>query len=160
QTDMNGTAQLTATTNGMPIDSYVTATGMPAYAVTHQYPSRPYDQDQDLVVPLITFNDLSLLAEAGGTVFATSKAQLKITVVDCDGHPMAGAVVSMPSGEIVYEAGGSPSPSANQTDMSGNAYVFNATPGTLTVNARASSGAGLRARDVMAPGTAWTLVAI
>jgi hypothetical protein len=158
-TDAEGKTSLTAMTGSVPVDSYITAT-IATRMTSHAYPSRPYDQDQQLTVPTLSFNDMASLTSAAGTVFETTDAQLTITVVDCDGAPLSGAKVVAATGEIFYEVSGVPTSSATATDSTGIAYVFNAASGAFTVAATASNGAALRTHVVDAPGGDWTQAAI
>jgi hypothetical protein len=161
-TDAQGHATLTATTNGVPVDSFVSASGAGAvgYATSHQYPSRPYDHDQQLVVPMLTFNDMATFASDAGALFDTSKAQLAIVVVDCDGSPLSGATVAGGGGQVAYTVSGTPTQGATATDATGVAYVFDAPAGTFTVAAQTSTQQALRSHTVAAPASDWTQAAI
>ena len=118
-------------------DGYLrsTATG---FLDTYLYPPAPLaastDQAFAVMVTSGTFDLLGSLAI--GDAPTDGLAQMLVIVADCNNDPVQGAVVTTsPAGTVRYNSNGFPSDTATVTGADGIAYVFNVTPGTVTVDA-------------------------
>jgi hypothetical protein len=77
------------------------------------------------------------LAAVVGEKYVPAAGQVLVLVHDCAGRNARGVTISFapsdPSAKIYYFKGGLPSRAATETDSSGNAVIFNAPPGILTL---------------------------
>ncbi len=155
--DANGQFSTQVPTGGRPIDGYLRASmGNSNYLVTYQYPSRPYDENGNVSLLLITQQTMSLVGTVAGVNVDSTKAQVVVILVDCNGVPLAGGTVVAPSGTVRYLDNGLPSQSATATDMTGAGFVINATPGAYAVQAIAPDGGTMRSHTVTAMSGTWT----
>lgn len=132
-----GTFSLTITTNGMPLDGYLTATMGATYLTTYLYPPAPLSADfagaTVLLLTQSTFDTAQTLLQLNQT---PGMAFVGAEVTDATGATVGGAVVtSSPAGTIKYNSGGLPSKNATSTATDGVAYDFNVAPGTVSVSA-------------------------
>jgi hypothetical protein len=102
------------------------------------------------------------LGSAVGVTQTAGNGFIGVIVKDCDGNTLSGATVSVSpvgSAAVRYNSGSAPSASATSTSADGVAYVFNVTPGNVTVQAN-SHGHALREHVVNARADAVTLTEI
>jgi len=138
--DAQGNYSITAMTNGEAIDGYLQATKQ-GYLDTYLYPPYPLMMDYNnapvIMLTQQTFDTLSNIAQG-----AQMPGKGFIALVVTDGtNPVGGAMASStPAASVVrYNAMvGSfvlPSSTATTTYTDGIAYLFNETPGQVTVSA-------------------------
>jgi len=127
----DGTWSLTATTNALPLDAYIRARQDavdPGQITTYVYPAVPtVTSATGIRIPMIAESTLALLANFTGLSQDDTKGLATVIVVDCDGNPVQGAVVtSTPAaGQLAYlDSSGLPSTSAGGTDASGLAFLL------------------------------------
>lgn len=163
-----GNYSLSAPTGGTPLDGYVlgrhAASGSTTYLDTYLYPPHPLtaDQTQGVILMLTSGSNgtLSALSGLAGVTQDENKGVIGLIVADCNGMPLAGAMVtSEPMGTVKYDSGSLPSGDATATAADGRAYIFNVTPGTVNVRATIN-GMTLRAHDVNARAHAVTTTVI
>ncbi len=133
-----GDFQLTVATGSAPLDGYVLAT-QATYLDTYLYPPAPLAADTDqarmLMVPTNLFPTLQAIAEV---TQAAGKGVVGVVVSDCDGNPVAGATITVSSGDLRYNnSSGLPTVDALVTAVDGVALVFNVNVGPFTVTATA-----------------------
>ena len=146
-------------TGGAPVDGYLRVTHS-GHIDTYGYPSRPLAADAVDNVLLITSSELGALGTIVGVPQTAGNGFMAVIVQDCSGTPLAGATVTTtPAGTVRYDAGSGPSATATSTSTDGVAYVFNVTPGNVTVHATAS-GHTLRQHVVNARADAVVLTQI
>ena len=133
-----GAFQLTVATGGTPLDGYVLATKA-TYLDTYLYPPSPLAADTDKAKMLmVTPGTLTALQSVASATQTAGKGFVGVIVSDCDYNPVAGATITISSGDIRYTTGGLPSMTATVTGTDGVALIFNVNPGTVTVTASAS----------------------
>lgn len=133
--DATGAFHQRQATGGQPLDAYFVATSN-GYATTYYYPSRPITHDIDYPIVLLTSSDAATLSGAFQITFDPGKAQALMTINDCNGTPVAGAVVTTtPAGTVRYFNGVQPSATATSTDNQGVVMVANLPPGNVIINA-------------------------
>jgi hypothetical protein len=101
--------------------------------------------------------DLQLIAEGGGLAGVTQDPTLAtaiVSILDCNETPAAGMVFSVgapgPKEKLVYLVHSLPSGSATQTDATGSAIIYNASPGTLELTGSfASDGRVVRSMTTL-----------
>lgn len=150
-TDATGAYSVEVATGGTPITGYLRAI-QKGYLDTYLYPPRPLAASTTAAAAtMITSGTFDLLGSlALGDAPADGMGHVVVVVVDCNDDPVQGAVVtSSPAGTVRYNAGGFPSDTATATGADGIAYVFNLTPGTVSVDA-SFDGTSLREHDVTA----------
>lgn len=141
----DGTYAITIPTGGTPLDGYVLGhhdpVGNNTYFDTYLYPPHALAGDSDQgVILLLTQQTLNLLTGVAQVTQDPAKGMIGMVVADCNGTPLAGAMVTTDSGgTVVYDNGSLPDNKATMTDVDGRAYVFNATPGTVTIHAKVGS---------------------
>lgn len=132
-----GGFQLTVDTGGAPLDGYILATKA-TYLDTYLYPPSPLAADTDkakmLMITPGTFTTLQSIATVTQTA---GKGFVGVIVSDCDYKPVAGATITISSGDVRYTTSGLPSKDALVTDTDGVALIFNVNPGAVTVTATA-----------------------
>jgi hypothetical protein len=154
-----GFYSLSIATAGMPVNGYVRVTDS-AHITTYAYPPVPLAADAIENVLMVTSSEFSFLAGAAGVNPVAGDGFIGLVVANCAGTPIAGATVSStPAGEVRYNAGGLPSPSATATASDGVAYIANVAAGNVTVQATAS-GHTLRQHVVDARADVITLTQI
>jgi hypothetical protein len=91
--------------------------------------------------------DLALIAAGGGLAGVTADPMLAtaiVSILDCNETPASNMVITVgapgPTEKLVYLANSLPSKSATQTDATGSAIIYNATPGTLRLTASFAAG--------------------
>jgi hypothetical protein len=144
----SGAFTISVATGGTPLDGYLKGTAA-TYLDTYLYTDAPIAKNLAAApVFFLTQSTFNLLAGAAGVTQTAGKGWIGVEVLDCTGTPVAGATVtSNPAGTVKYLAGTAPSSSATMTDVSGQAFIFNAGPGTVTISATAA-GHTLRSHDV------------
>lgn len=141
--DAQGNYSITAMTNGESIDGYLQATKQ-GYLDTYLYPPYPLMMDY-MNAPVImltqqTLDTLSTFASGGQMLPGSGKGFIALVVTDGT-NPVGGAMVtSSPAASVVRYNGlvGNvvlPSATATMTYTDGIAYLFNETPGQVTVSA-------------------------
>ena len=138
--DSSGNYSITIQTNGEAIDGFLKAT-LAGHKDTYLYPPYPltadFDQASVIMVTPDTYDDLNTFAQ--GNQMA-GKALIGAVVTDGT-DPLEGAMVtSSPAASVTRyndEAAGFvfPSSQATSTHTDGVAYLFNVTPGPVTVSA-------------------------
>jgi hypothetical protein len=159
--DTPGFYSLSITTGGTPVSGYLRMTKS-GFLPTYAYPARPLVADAVDNVLMITSSELTFLGTAVSVTQTAGNGFIGVIVKDCDGNNLSGATVSINppgSSSVRYNAGSTPSASATSTSADGVAYVFNVTPGNVTVQA-SSHGHALRAHVVNARADAVTLTEI
>jgi hypothetical protein len=91
--------------------------------------------------------DLALIAAGGGLAGVKADPTLAtaiVSVLDCNENPASNMTITVgapgPTEKLVYLADSLPSASATQTDATGSAIIYNATPGTLRLTASFAAG--------------------
>ncbi|HTJ41462.1 MAG TPA: hypothetical protein VL463_05175 [Kofleriaceae bacterium] len=155
--DANGAYTLDASTGGAPIDGYVLGhrgqAGNINYIDTYLYPPAPLagntDKGEILLLSSGSGGTFSTLQSFAGATQTGGKGFVAVIIADCNQMPIAGAkVTTTPGGDVRYNgSSGLPDSGANETQPDGIAYVFNLTPGTVTVGATVT-GHTMRAHDI------------
>lgn len=160
--DASGNFSLSIPTGGVALDGYVLA-HIPNYMDTYLYPPAPLTADRTVPVFILkpaTFGAAGALAQVSQTA---GKAWIGVQAIDASDMTVGGVVVtSTPAGTVRYNgANGLPTNAAGatMTQMDGIAYIFNATPGTVSVSA-AKSGATFHTHNVNARADQITLTLI
>jgi hypothetical protein len=135
-TDATGAFSHDQGTGGVPRDAHLRAT-LNGYLDTYFYPAVPITRDFAAQIQQLTTADVATIGNVGQVAIDTAKVNLIISVIDCNGVPVSGAVVTtVPAGTVRYFAGGSPSPTAVATDsMTGAALVANVPLSNTTISA-------------------------
>jgi hypothetical protein len=155
----SGSYSLSVATAGTPLIGYVRVTDS-AHITTYAYPPVPLAADAIENVLMITSGEFSFLAGAANITPVAGDGFIGLVVTDCAGTPIAGATVSStPAGQVRYNAGGVPNPSATATASDGVAYIANVPAGNVTVRSTAS-GHALREHIVNARADVITLTQI
>jgi hypothetical protein len=102
--------------------------------------------------------DLALIAAGGGLAGVKSDPNLAtaiVSILDCNENPASNMTFEVgapgPTEKLVYLADSLPSASATQTDSTGSAIIYNASPGTLRLTASfASDNRTLRSISTLA----------
>jgi hypothetical protein len=150
-TDANGAFSLSISSGGAPFDGYLEVTA-PTYTPTYWYPAVPFAANTStLPVQLLTPATIGTIRTISGAAQPPDSGMAGIEVVDCAGVPLSGASVTTnpAAGSTVYVIANYPSSSATSTDSSGAAFLFDLTPGNLTIGATLGS-TQLRSHDVNA----------
>lgn len=160
-TGMTGNYSLQIQTGGVPVDGHVTATN-PNFVPTANYRSAPLAADTDVSFGMIDSNSMSALANAAGTNYNPQFADIAVFVDDCDSHPQAGAVVPNPQTGATerYAAGGALPASATSTDSSGQVYLLNVMPATLTISGTLADNTPELPRTIHASGNEFIYVGL
>lgn len=159
-TDTAGSYGLTIATGGTPVNGYMTVSDSNHHLDTYVYPAVPLVSDLTENVLMVSSSEFGVLAAAAGITPVSGDGFIAIVVRNCQGAPVAGAMVSSsPAGEVRYNSGGLPSSSATSTSTDGVAYIANVAPGNVTVQATAS-GHSLRQHVVATHPNALTLTEI
>ncbi len=135
----DGSFTLTAATEGVPLAGYLTIDEVQDYYTTLVYSARPVSADiAGLKIPMATDADLTTLINETLVQQRDDAAIDDIEDDDCDGLPIAGAIVTLDPapGLIVYDDFyGFPDLDRAVTGPDGIAYVFNVPIGEITVAA-------------------------
>ena len=161
---------MSLTTGGTPLDGYLVghkdASNM-TFMDTYLYPPAPLAantaQGRLLMLTSGSGGTFGTLQSLAGVTQASGKAFVGVVVADCNYQPIAGATIKDPpaGSTVVYNsASGLPSSSATATASDGLAYIFNVTPGTVTVNATTSGSMDLRGHDLNARADVITTTAV
>jgi hypothetical protein len=156
-----GAYALVISTGGTPVNGFIRVTKS-GFIPTYAYPSRPLAADlTNNNVLALTSSELGILGTLVGESQTAGKGFIGVVVKDCAGTPLANATVSTSpaGGAVKYNSAGAPSAVATTTSADGVAYVFNVTPGNVTVMATAG-GHTLRQHVVNARADAITLTEI
>ena len=157
--DTPGFYAVSITTGGTPVNGYLRVTHS-GQLDTYAYPSRPLTENLTTNVLMPTDGELTVLGSLTGVTQSGGNGFIGVVVKDCFGATVAGATVSTtPAGTVRYNSGGAPSASATSTSSDGVAYVFNVTPGDVTVRAN-GGGETLRQHVVTARAGTVTLTEI
>jgi hypothetical protein len=156
-----GAFSFNVSTGGIPADIYMNVIRSPAYIQSDFAPASPFAGDATVTVPMLSPSRLSALSAVGAGNQTSGKGYIRLVVEDCDGNPVAGATaMSVPAATPVrYNSGGSPNSSTTSTDTDGIAHLFNATPGSVAVDASKSSIA-FREHDVPVEGDIVTVTVV
>lgn len=161
-TDTNPIASTTSTSGGaytltaanasmMPMDAYLRSVAS-GYWTTYLYPSRPVAANQTgIQVIMTTTTQFNLLSSLASVTPDPSKGFITLLVLDCNGDPVEGAVVSTAPAttDVVYMgSGGTPSVGASATAADGIALLFNVPTDTVELRANVMS-MNLRAHTVV-----------
>jgi hypothetical protein len=132
QTDANGHFDVSYTpVAGQGIDGWIEADPPAGYAPAQAFPSKPFVVDA-LDLPLTTFDHTTMMTlySSLGVPYDGTSAVLIVSVVDCNGHPVAGAQLVaiphagiQPPGAIKYFVQSHIDPNATSTDQSGQAIA-------------------------------------
>lgn len=158
-TGANGLYSITLTTGGTPVDGYIQVTKS-GYLDTYGYPAQPLTANATQSVLLLTSSEFTTLSGFAGATHVAGKSTIAVVVQNCDGQPIAGAMVtSTPAGTVRYNSSGAPSSSATSTSADGVAYILNVDAGDVQVSA-SGGGHTLRAHTVNARADALVITAI
>jgi len=159
---LGGTQAFTANTDAMgkfskslnsgnaplTINLQVTANGFKA---TYYYPAYMVTHDAHYDVELFSPQDANMLAAAAQITYDTTKGIILMTIDDCNGAPLQGAMIDktlLPADAVVhYFDRVTPSPTATATDMFGVAMISNLAPGSVQLGAKAN-GMNLKTHPV------------
>jgi hypothetical protein len=134
KSDAQGAFSMSVTTNSVANSGYLRASGS-GTVTTYNYPATPvYQNLTGTTVAIVTADEEKALADAAGISQNAGDSLLSIQVVDCAGVPLAGVIITSPSGAVFYTQHGAPTAAATATDASGLVYVFNVPPGDVIVN--------------------------
>jgi hypothetical protein len=151
-TNSDGAFTYSQATARMPQDLFL-RTAPPGFLETRYYPAAPIVRDLKTDVQVLTTMDLATLAAVAGISIDTTKATFVVTVSDCNGDPVAGAMIATQpvARNMLYLANGRPSTTAVATDsFTGTAFAANvdissttitATVGTMTLHRSPIAGA-------------------
>lgn len=112
---------------GVPRSAFVRGTAN-GYVASYFYPAVPIADDVDLKIQMLTATDLATIAMVAGVgQLDPTRTNLFVSVVDCNGVPVAGATVATtPPGTVRYFANATPSPTSIATDATtGSALIAN-----------------------------------
>jgi hypothetical protein len=134
-------------TGGAPINGFLKVS-LNGFLDSYFYPATPVAHDLHVQVELFSSMDIMTLGNIAQVTIDPTKAQLLVSVTDCNGLPLPGATITtVPAGTIRYFVGNMPSPTATATDaVTGAALIANAPPSNTTVNATVS-GMTLRSHN-------------
>jgi len=149
RTDATGSFRQSQNTSNSPLDMSlaVTANG---FLDTYYYPPNKLTQnvnygDIALITPMVR----DTIASMAQLTFDPAKGHILMSVTDCLGNPLQGAMVSTsPAGTTIYFVNVvQPSPQATATDMGGVAMVANLPPGNVMLSGM-YNGMQLKARNM------------
>lgn len=149
-TDPNGLFGATVMTNGQAIQGYLLTQGQGlTNGPSLYYPRHPFDaSEQSLVIYAYTSVMLQQLYSAAGVGYNNNNATVLMTIVDCNGTPVAGATVQSAGnmGMVRYVIGGAPQPGATMTDSTGEVVVLGVPPNNVftTFNVKGPAGQTFR----------------
>ncbi|HEX7841988.1 MAG TPA: hypothetical protein VF469_31170 [Kofleriaceae bacterium] len=124
-------------TGNVPRDAYLKITKN-GYLDTYYYPAVPISDDLNVTVQMFSTMVLGKLAAAAQVNVDPTKALFAVAVIDCNGMPVGGAMVTTdPPGDVRYfDAMENPSPVAVATDSrTGTALVANVPVSNTAINA-------------------------
>jgi hypothetical protein len=130
-----GTYRLSYDAGCHPLAGEVRATHPPddaGFALSYSVPGEPWRHDRgNLELVMFDSSTSGLAAAIAGVTLVDGGAVLALTVVDCEGTPVEGALVSSASGGDVRYVGtaGLPVTTQTSTSASGDVVIFNV-PGT------------------------------
>lgn len=127
------------------------------YLEIYYHPAVPVVQRLDAAIQALTASDLVTIGAVAQVAIDTAKVNLVVSVVDCNGTPLAGATVTtVPAGTTRYFVDRAPSPTAVMTDaVTGAALVANVPAGDTLISATVS---GMTLRSHAITGVAGTVV--
>ena len=147
RSDDAGLYRLTFDAGCQKVDGEVRATHPSpdaGYYLSYSVPSAPWTRDRSELELILFDVSTSMLAAAfAGVTVVDGTAVLALSVVDCAGNPVEGAVVSTAGavGTVRYVgASGLPSNSATVTSASGNVIIFNLPGVDVDVSATVDGG--------------------
>lgn len=141
-----GTYRLAFDAGCQPFDGEVRATSLDVdagFAVAYALPEAPWRYDRGgLELVLFDYDTQGLAAALAGVTLQDGGAALAMTVEDCAGNDVAGAVVSASSGGDVRYVGASGLPSSmlTATSASGDLVIFNLFGDSVTLTATLDGG--------------------
>jgi hypothetical protein len=145
QVGTDGSFAISVATAGVPIDGYLRIR-LAGYVDTIEYPAVPwYKSVSDMRLTIVDAPMYDAVRGTGGRVARADLAVLVAKVIDCEGHALAGATVSVEPGgqsEVIYMDAQS-GYTATQTSSHGIAFVRDIAPETVRIDGAASSH-GLR----------------
>jgi len=142
---------------GVPLAAYVRASSN-GYLQSYFYPATAIADDVDLTIQMLSAMDLATIVRiAGIESLEPGKVNMIVSVVDCNGNPVAGATVTTtPAGTVRYFANTAPSPTSIATDAkTGAALVANIPASNTTISATVS---GMTLRNQVLDGVAGVLM--
>lgn len=133
--DAAGAFSMSVPTGTTPIDGYLRGQAA-GFLDTYVYAANPAYESATQDVVFISAATRDQLVFLASVTQSAGNGLLPVFVLDCNGNPVAGATISLTpsSGTIRYASGGLPSTSATATDATGAAFIFNVTPGTVTID--------------------------
>lgn len=157
-TDLDGAFSRNQGTGGAPRSLYLHVSSN-NYVDTYFYPAVPIVKDIQTELQLFKATDLATIGTAIGVNPDPTKALLAVTVTDCFGNPLGGAVVStLPAGrEVVYfNSMLTPQKGLSFTDSTtGTALIVDAAPANVMIMATFNNMT-LRAHSIAARAGALT----
>lgn len=150
--DAQGKYTMTVTTNGQPVDAYITANAT-GYQPAASFPAGPFLAD-------VATADSNMVktGDYGGLIIAGQQAGhgfVVVTVLDHNDMPVQGATISStPASTYKYSSNGIPVGNT-ATDTDGAGFFVNVPPGTITINA-AKSGMTFKSHTVKAAADVFT----
>lgn len=148
-TDAQGNFTLTVATGGTALEGFLKATKA-NHATTYLYTPEPIAADTaNVPINMLTTGNYGTLYTLTQVQEGANTGVVAMVVTDANDMPVPGATItSTPAGTYRYNGnGGLPNASASQTAADGTAYVMNAAPGPMTLDA-AKAGSTFRANTV------------
>jgi hypothetical protein len=134
-TDASGGFSFTFNTNGLPADNLDLMVSASGHATTYDYPSLPVTDDIAAQPAPITTVEQAALAMGFGVQFDATHGAALLSIMDCNGAALDGAVVTAsPSGTSHYFSGENPAPSATATDVGGLVLAAQLPAGPITLS--------------------------
>ena len=137
-TDGNGVFDMSVATNGQAIQGYLMTQGQGlSSGPSLYYPRHPFDAtDKMIVIYAYSPAMLQQLYGLSGVPYNSNNSTILMTIVDCNGKPVAGARVQASGnmGIVRYMIGGTPQQNATMTDSSGGVLVLAVPPNNNFTN--------------------------
>ncbi|MFT3712792.1 MAG: hypothetical protein QM817_34505 [Archangium sp.] len=129
----------------LPFDGEVRATSLDVdagFAVAYALPDAPWRYDRGgLELVMFDYQTQGLAAALANVTLVDGNAALAISVEDCAGNSVEGAVVTVPMGDVRYVgASGLPSSMLSATSSSGDLIIFNVPGTSISVTATLDGG--------------------
>lgn len=152
--DPNGVFGMTVNTSNRAIQGYLMTQNGPT-SPSQYYPAHPFDAtDQTIVIYCYTPSMLQQIYAAAGAPYNSNNVTFLITIIDCNGKPVAGARLQGAGGNlgvIRYVQNGVPSQNATMTDTSGEVLVLGVPPNNAFTNFNAVGPGGEMFRTYQYP---------
>jgi hypothetical protein len=153
-TNETGSFSFSQMTGNAPVDGLDLHAQIAGFAETYFYPPHPVSADFTANLALVSTVQQGALAMGFGIALDPGSGQALLTINDCAGLPLSGAMVTSSSGSVHYFSGVSPDPMANATDATAVVLVANMAPGPVTLTATVD-GHTLPARDFTVVAGKW-----